>query len=430
MAMKYLTYAAIPLMAASLSTQAVTVDQLGKQVQKLNERIAAADQRFRVNGFASFGMVQSSEPESYHRGITDDVNFRRYTKAGIQMTFNLDSDTAVITQLVSKGENDFETKAEWMYLKHNLGNGFTGKIGRLRKPNYLLSEYFDVGYAMPWTQAPVEVYGVLESSANFEAVDLSYDFDLTDDWSATAQVQYGRAVTTEIVSKDLLAMNFTVTDGELTLRAGYSQADAAVVDGSDTGDLVTAVNGAFALSDKAANVAKPTNKGVFWGVATMYDNGDMLAIAEFNSLTVDSLFADQDGYYLMYGYRLGQWMPYVTLAHEETTDDSEREATVSAAAVDAYVNGVLGVADADLAYNATVAATTTTVAGGIASAQGAFNKVQDRTAVGVRYDIKPGVAIKVQYDMVDTDKTIGEFSGSAPSDGKANVISFTIDTVF
>jgi len=416
MAMKYITYAAIPLMAASLSTHAVTVDQLNKQVQKLNQRIAAADQRFRVNGFASFGLVQSDIPEGYHRTVSDDINFRRYTKAGIQMTFNLDSDTAVITQLVSKGENDFETKAEWMYLKHNLGNGFTAKIGRLRKPNYLLSEYFDVGYAMPWTQAPVEVYGVLESSANFEAVDLSYDMDLTDDWTATAQIQYGRAETSEIVSKDLIAMNFTATDGELTLRAGYSQADAAVVAGSETDVLVTSVNTAFSFTDKAANVAEAANKGVFWGVATMYDNGDMLAIAEFNSLTVDSLFADQDGYYLMYGYRFGQWMPYVTLAHEETTDDEERNATVSPtpAVPDANLNGVSDIYE------------------GVIGAQTAFNKEQDRTALGVRYDLKPGVALKLQYDMVDTNKTVGEFDDPAaiPADGKVNVLSFTIDTVF
>ena len=419
MAMKYLTYAAIPLMAASLSTQAVTVDQLSSQVQKLNQRIAAADQRFRVNGFASFGMVQSSEPESYHRGITDDVNFRRYTKAGIQMTFNLDSDTSVITQLVSKGENDFETKAEWMYLKHNLGNGFTGKIGRLRKPNYLLSEYFDVGYAMPWTQAPVEVYGVLELTANFEAVDLSYDFDLTDDWSATAQVQYGRAVGTESISNDLMAFNYSMTDGELTLRAGYSRADVAVVAGSATSGLVATVNGALAATNLTGEQVGSSVEGTFAGLAAMYDNGTILAIAEYTSLAVDSAFSDQDGYYAMGGYRIGQWMPYLTYAFEETTDNDKRNATSLLAPTG---NPAIDVP--------TLAA----INGGLA----ALNSEQTRTALGVRYDVKPGVALKLQYDMVDTGDTDGEFDTAtgvpagvgAPSDGKANIISFTIDTVF
>lgn len=413
MAMKYLTYAAIPLMAASLSTQAVTVDQLSSQVQKLNQRIAAADQRFRVNGFASFGMVQSSEPESYHRGITDDVNFRRYTKAGIQMTFNLDSDTAVITQLVSKGENDFETKAEWMYLKHNLGNGFTGKIGRLRKPNYLLSEYFDVGYAMPWTQAPVEVYGVLESSANFEALDLSYDFDLTDDWSAMAQVQYGRAAGgTETTSDNLVALNYSMTNGELTLRAGYSRADVAIIAGSDTATLAGTLDSLVANTNLSSQKAGSSVEGAFGGLAAMYDDGTILAIAEYTFLTVDSYFADQDGYYAMGGYRIGQWMPYLTYAFEETTDNSDRLAT-------SVITSGGAVADATLI--ATVNGTFAAVA---------LDNEQTRTSLGVRYDLKPGVTIKAQYDMVDAGDYAGEFDAGAPTDGKANVLSITIDTVF
>jgi hypothetical protein len=413
MAMKYLTYAAIPLMAASLSTQAATVDQLSKQVQKLNQRIAAADQRFRVNGFASFGMVQSSEPESYHRGITDDVNFRRYTKAGIQMTFNLDSDTSVITQLVSKGENDFETKAEWLYFKHNLGSGFTAKMGRLRKPNYLLSEYFDVGYAMPWTQAPVEVYGVLEESANFEALDLSYDFDLTDDWSATAQVQYGRAAGgTETTSDNLVALNYSMTNGELTLRAGYSRADVAIIAGSDTATLAATLDALIANTNLASQKAGSSVEGSFGGLAAMYDNGTILAIAEYTFLTVDSYFADQDGYYAMGGYRLGQWMPYLTYAFEETTDNSDRLAT-------SVITSGGAVADA----------TTIGTANATFAAVGLDNE-QTRTSLGVRYDLKPGVAIKAQYDMVDAGDYSGEFDAGAPSDGKANVLSISIDTVF
>ena len=428
MAMKQIACAAIPLLMAAMPTQAITVEQLNKQVQQMNKRIAEQDNKLRINGFASFGLVQSDNEDAYHRGITDEANFRRYTKAGIQMTFNIDDSTSVITQLVSKGENDFDTKADWLYLKHSFGNGLSAKVGRLRKPNYLLSEFFDVGYAMPWTQPPVEVYGVLEDSANFEAVDLTYDFEIGD-WSAYTQVQYGRSETETAISKDLLAFNLSMNNGTLTLRAGYSQADASLIAGTDLAAQVTAVNGALALTDKSDEQLAGSQLGVFYGLAAMYDDGDLMLIGEFNSLTVDTIFPDQDGYYLMGGYRFGQWMPYLTLAHNETTDDDSRDATVSNAAVDAYVNGVLGVADGDPAYAATVAATTASVAGGVIGAQAAFNKEQDRTAIGVRYDWKPGVAIKVQYDMVDVGDTKGEFA-SVPVEDTANILSITIDTVF
>jgi hypothetical protein len=411
MAMKYIACAAVPLLMAAMPTQAVTVEQLNQQVQQMNKRISEQNNKLRINGFASFGLVQSDNEGSYHRGMTDEPNFRRYTKAGVQMTFNIDNRTSVITQLVSKGENDFDTRADWLYLKHSFGNGLTVKAGRLRKPNYLLSEFFDVGYAMPWTQPPVEVYGVLETSANYEAVDLTYDFEIGD-WSAYTQVQYGRSITTDIISKNLLAFNFSMNNGDLTLRAGYSQADAGIVSGSTSDTQVSGINTAIASTNIAGDSASlgGTNKGTFFGLAAMYDDGQMVLISEYNSLTVDSILADQDGYYVMGGYRIGQWMPYLTVAHEETTDDSDRVAT--------SIPGFPGT-------DAQEAATLTTINGALT----ALNVEQDRTALGVRYDWKPGVAVKIQYDMVDVGDTAGEFD-ETPAEDTANILSITIDTVF
>jgi len=401
MAIKPIVCAAIPLLMASMSSQAITLEQLNNQVQQMNKRISEQDQKFRINGFASFGVVQSDSEDAYHRGITDQPNFRRYTKAGIQMTFNMSDDTSVITQLVSRGEDDFDTTAEWLYLKHDFGDGLSGKIGRLRKPNYLLSEFFDVGYAMPWTQAPVEVYGVLEDSANYEAVDLSYDFEFGN-WYGTGQFQYGRAITETATSNDLIALNGSISDGELTFRAGYSQARLELQDGVFKTFLDGLSNDL--LNTNLADQAVLGNfDGVFMGLAAMYDNGKILAIAEYNSLTLDGYYADEDGMYLMAGYRIGQLMPYFTYAHTETTDDENKAPT-----------------SGDPVAIATV----------IAKVQGAnLNEEQDRTAIGLRWDYQPGIAIKVQYDMVDTGDTIGQFD-DLPSDGKVNFLSITIDTVF
>jgi len=425
MAIKPIVCAAIPLLMASMSSQAITLEQLNNQVQQMNKRIAEQDQKFRINGFASFGVVQSDSEDAYHRGITDQPNFRRYTKMGVQMTFNMSDDTSVITQLVSRGEDDFDTTAEWLYLKHDFGDGFTGKIGRLRKPNYLLSEFFDVGYAMPWTQPPVEVYGVLEDSANYEAIDLSYDFEFSD-WYGTGQFQYGRAITDSAISNDLMAFNGSISNGVLTLRAGYSQAfltleedtelynslyDATINPAYGGAPLPTGFNDFLALTDLSNETVDGTFKGTFAGVAAMYDDGTYMAIAEYNTLTLDGFFADQDGYYVMGGYRMGNLMPYFTFAHEETTDNEKREVS---------------------SFNSTIVSPATDallIAGFNAGAADALNAEQDRTAIGIRWDYQPGIAIKVQYDMVDTGDSRGEFD-EFPSDGKVNFLSISIDTVF
>lgn len=410
MATKYILPAAISLALTPLVTQAATLEQLEKQVQNMNQRIAAQDQKFKVNGFASFA-VSSTDADSgdatYNRGVSNENNFQRYSKIGVQMTFNVDSDTSVTTQLVSRGENDYATKAEWAYIKHNFGSGITGKMGRLRKPNYLLSEYFDVGYAMPWVQPPAEVYGVLESSANYDAFEFSYDMNFGD-WSANAQVQYGRYVGEENKSDDLMAFNYSMNNGVLTFRAGYSQANVSIVPGSATDTAVTAANNALSFTDKADQQIEGTNLGTFMGLAAMYDDGSILAITEYTSLTTENLAPDQDAYYGMAGFRMGKIMPFVSYASVKTTDDDDRDAT--------------RVVDLGAGPN-------TAIDNGIASLQATYNKEQVRSTLGVRYDYKPGIAVKFQYDMVDAKDTKGEFD-TVPADGKVNVMTFSIDTVF
>lgn len=417
MAKKYILPAAISLAFAPLVTQAATLEQLEKQVQSMNQRISAQDQKMKVNGFASF-TVSSSDADSgdaaYNRGVTNENNYQRYSKIGVQMTFNVDSDTSIITQLVSRGENDYATKAEWAYIKHNFGSGVTGKMGRLRKPNYLLSEYFDVSYAMPWVQPPVEVYGVLESSANYDAFELSYDMNFGD-WSANAQVQYGHYVGEETKSDDLMAFNYSMNNGVWTFRAGYSQANASIVAGSQTATDAAAANTLLGYTDKADQAFQGSNLGQFMGVAAMYDDGSILAIAEYTSLTVESISPDQDAYYATFGYRMGKIMPFVSHASVKTTDDDDRDAT--------------RVVDLEGAPFNQPAGTNTFIDGKIAALQAAYDKEQTRNTLGVRYDYKPGIAVKFQYDMVDAKDTTGEFD-SVPADGKVNVMTFSIDTVF
>ncbi|GLS24954.1 hypothetical protein [Marinibactrum halimedae] len=395
---------------ASMTAYGNSVEQLTNQVKQLNQRLLDQEQRLRINGFATVGVVQQDLEEGYHRGITDELNWRRYSKAALQFTFNIDENTSFVTQLISRGEEDFDTTAEWMYLKHNFGNGWSTKIGRLRKPNYILSEFFDVGYAMPWTQPPVEVYGVLEESANYEAIDFTYDFEIGD-WSAFAQAQYGRSETDSSVSPDLFAFNFNMNYDYLTLRAGYSRADTFFQPDSDIGTLSVGVNAAYEAAYASAGLTFDGQVGLneetaqlaqFFGVAAMYDSDTWLLMAEFNSLEFDGLGVDEDGFYLVGGYRFGQFMPFISYARSESTDDDDREAPIT-------MNPV--------------------VDGAVVATQLSFNKEQDRFSLGLRYDFKPGIAFKIQYDSVDTGDTIGEFD-TFPSEDTTDVISATVDLVF
>lgn len=409
MAIKHLTYAAIPLIAASLNTQAATVDQLNRQVQKLNQRLAAQDQRFRVNGFATFSLAKSDEAVPYDK-IGDETDWTTNTRAGIQMSFQMNPDTSVVTQMVARGASDFDTKTEWAYIKRQLNSSTSAKLGRIRGPYYMLSEYLDVGYAVPWAKMPTETYALMDTFANIDGVDITWDTDIG--WN-TLQLSafYGQTSDENYSLTDAFGASATYSTDTWSVRLATATADLSLLNGSE-GATLQAV---MPLFDPGS--AGKSLKGVFTSLGFRYDPGDVLMIAEYTTATVDSIVQDQDSAFVSFGYRVDAWTPTITYGMHESTDNSERATPLLPA------NAVL--TDGSTVAQAQVAL------------QSASQADATRVGLAVRYDLDAGVALKFQYDVVDADEA-GLFdpdgystavgAGSAPD--KANIMTFSIDTVF
>lgn len=424
--MKYIAIAAIPLMAASLSTQAATTDQVNKQIQKLNQRIAASEQRFRINGFASFGISQGDEDFAYN-GINNDNDFRQLTKSGIQMTFNLDDKTSVVTQLVSRGINDFKTNMEWAYLKHDIGNGLSTKFGRFRGPYYLLSEYLDIGYAVPWTQMPPETYALLDLFSSVEGADLTWETEIAD-FDSQLQVVYGRITNDDFNGEDAISIGYTLSGDTWSARIAHSQATIHVTSTDMSNPLVAS---STAYQDDAGV------EGTFDAIGARWEPGNFLVMAEMTTQEAPGVIQDEDSYYMTVGYRMGQWMPHLTFAHAESTDDEDRSlekiATLNGMTTTQLLNAAAG--------GSASAASAVAVSKGASASN---NTDTDRIGLGVRYDVSSGVAMKLQYDMISVnngspglfdpnafvDITGGTYADVAGSPDSANILTFTIDTVF
>jgi len=483
MAIKHLTYAAIPLIAASMSAQAATVDQLNRQVQKLNQRIAAQDQRFRVNGFATFGMSVASEETAYN-DVNDDPNFGRFSKIGVQMTFNIDSQNSVVTQLVSRGQNSWDTSAEWAYFKHDFNNGFTGKVGRIRLPAFMLSEFLDVGYAVPWAKMPNESYDALTPFANMEGVDLSYNTDVGD-MSATIQFVYGRSASDSYDLKGLVSLNGS-------LQADTWNAKVSVSSAEDITVINPTIQAALGLYGSASSGIG----GSFTSVGFTYDPGDLYFSTEVTSLKVDDTIVDQDSAHATIGYRFGRLMPTLTYGMVQSQDDEKRDLAVilaanpdvaantslslavmgglqqiianagadaadaGAALGDLAVGGALTEDYLDLVIDTSASFIDTSnpatadgeaivrqgvldgaqeaasaIKGAADSLQAQQNTDSTRIGLGLRYDVSPGTALKFQYDIIETNATAGLFdadtyvaAGTKPD--ATNILTISIDTVF
>jgi opacity protein-like surface antigen len=436
--------------AASIS-QAASKDAVERQIRGLNDRLSAYENRFRVNGFATLGVTQSDEEIGYNGygvdntgPINNETNFRRYTKAGVQMTFNIDRETSVVTQMVSRGSTDFETKMEWAYFKHNFTPELSGKLGKIRGPYFMLSEYLDVGYAVPWTSMPSETYEVMSIFANLEGADLTWETSFSD-LIAQTQFVYGRIEGETYDGDDVISLGFTLSGDTWSVRVGHSQ--ASIVTDDPTISQLSATLG----DDNPID-------GSFQGIGFRWEPGNLLVMGEYTTFsTPNNILMDEDTFYLTTGYRIGQWMPHITYAQVESTDDDDRDLD-RLASLTGYGTGATMVAAASTAEADIAAATAALIAAGgdttdatyLAAAaqaqvsgtaaglvsQQALNSNTQRIGLGVRYDFTSGVAMKLQYDMITVDDAAGLFDGDAfvaaggDAPDSTNIITFTIDTVF
>jgi hypothetical protein len=458
MAIKHLTYAAIPLIAASMSVQAATVDLLNRQVQKLNQRIAEQDQRFRVNGFATFGMSVADEEVSYN-GVNDEPNFGRFSKIGVQMTFNIDDQNSVVTQLVSRGQNNWNTEAEWAYFKHDFNNGLSAKVGRIRLPAFMLSEFLDVGYATPWAKMPNESYSSLTQFANMEGVDLSYTTDIGD-LSATLQLVYGRSTSELYDLKGIVSTTASLQADTWNAKVSHSIADDITVTDED-------IKAALGLYGSATSGLG----GSFTSLGFTYDPGSIYLSAEATSLKTDDTIVDADSVHATIGYRFGRFMPTLTFATVESQDNEERDlatiiandpalqgtalsailasaqsigvgdGTLTAAnisTVAAFDDSALVASSGDTAFlkssRASVIGAAQAVIGGAQALQAQQDTDTTRIALGLRYDVSPGTALKLQYDIIEADEP-GLFDSEPYLDATTkpdttNILTISLDTVF
>lgn len=406
MAMKPIACATIPLLLAALPTQAVTLEQLNKQVQQLNQRMAEQDSKFRINGFATFAIAKSDEAVAYN-GVSDETNWNEFTRAGVQMSFQVNKSSSVVTQIVARGSEDFNANMEWAYFKHEFSHSLSAKIGRIRGPYYMLSEYLDVGYAVPWAQMPGETYSLLSSFANIDGADLTWSTDIG--WN-TLEVKgfYGQTSDENFIFKDIIGVSATYTTDTWSIR--LASATAGLTFGS--GEQGATTSSAQQLLEGSTSVG--TQDGMFTSLGFRYDPGDILVLAEYTTATVDSITEDQDSMFVTLGYRIGHWMPHVTYGMHESTDNSDRDLPAGVPA-----STVVNV-DGDTA--------------GEVQALVRANSESDSTRIGlgVRYDWAAGTALKIQYDIVEANSA-GLFEPSgylASTPDSTNILTISIDTVF
>jgi len=115
---------------------------------------------FLTAGFAVHNQEQTDGSKvTYLDEITDDITFLQDSKFGLQMTADVAEDMQVVAQILASAEDsNYAMDIEWAYLDYTLSDSSKLRMGRIKQPVFLISDYLEVGYAYPWIRPPVEAY--------------------------------------------------------------------------------------------------------------------------------------------------------------------------------------------------------------------------------------------------------------------------------
>ena len=406
------------------------------------------DGKFRMSGFGTLGYSQSSTDDVLFNykgqggGSKKSGSFHPDSKVAVQGTYKFTDQVSGTAQIMTKydAEGEYIPTFEWAFLKWQALPSLSVRGGKMGAPFFMISDFRDVGYANTTVRPPLDVYAQVPVS-NFEGVDATYQLSLgamtlsSSLWLGEARADYSNSLSSPpatIKIKNLTGLNLLAEfDNGISLRFGHAQGKLSI--GSPSSDQIKAglapviagaIEGPFPGSQAqaralAAAITQDDDDASFSGIGVSYDQNDWVLSAEYTKRRIDGGYvAETTGWYTTVGHRFGSWLPYIGYGKVKVDDPN---AVMPGGPLPSTNSAVAG-----------VQATLNT------------QKVAQKTAtVGVRWDAKPGLAVKAQFDRISKPaNSYGMFLAADPvadieggsqflnAKKNINVVTLSVDFVF
>lgn len=438
------------------------------------------DGNFRLSGFGTLGAVHTSTNDVEFNypgqggGAGTTPNLSPDSKLAVQGSYKFSPTFSATAQVMTRydAESQYVPSVDWLFAKWQALPSLTFRGGRLVSPNFMISDFRNVGFANTTVRPPLDVYGQVPVD-QLEGGDVTYQHVLgSTTINATFFAGDANAEYTSAFRKGALAIgpssfslkktkgiNLTAEmDNGLTLRAGYSRSKlsitsdsvdrlllsggclSAITAGSDPCSAVAAylpqagISGGLAavLRDMGAQVTAATNGALavkdgnvsFTGFGFTFDQDNWIVSGEYTKRRSDNFVPDTTGWYGLVGYRVAKFTPYAGLSRLTVNSANVSFTPVTPLAVNALTTGVAASANSGL--------------------QGYLDveKTAQRTiTVGSRWDVMSNLALKVQWDQVHKpadswglfftkDPSTAQAQSFLNSRRKVNILTVSMDFVF
>lgn len=418
-----------------------------------------------VSGFVTLGGTYHENPDvgivfsgaqskPAYRGLSTELD----SVLGLQWDYKLTPTASVKLQAVARAGEEYRPNLRMAYAQQELGKNLSFRVGRMRSPLFFDSDTSEIGYANTMIRGPVPLYAGTSGGqiAHIDGLHLQWREPLRD-YSLTVNAYWGGGQATHydftdaqvnkflINASGLLNLSVGLTAGEYLFRYSHTKVanytantdppyqlyESIATASTNFGRLATdfADSGLGAEAQAANEKAKLLSlySKPFDGAQTYDSIGVSTTIAgfgisgEWTQLDADAIMIGKvQGYQLSVNYPLGVFTPYISIAHNRRISNWADANPITPTGLPLFE--VL-----------TIDAALTELGNRTAHISRILDSSMRSVTVGLRWDVAPSMAAKIQYDYLTTPgtETPGAFKvRSFPFDNAVQLVSVGFDVVF
>lgn len=395
---------------------------------------AAVEHRF--SGFATLGIALNDSPDLVFRNdVTQDDgaykhngNWHNDSRLGLQWQGLWSPEWETTVQLVAKDrfDNTIANSIEWAFVRYRPVDGLDLRLGRLGADAFMLSEFRQVGYTLPWVRPPQDLYGIT-SLYHFDGFDLNKRIALGDAllnlkaFYGNSNEKYPIGFNNGQFTKfdfDLFGLSSNLEWNEWKLRYSYVQVEVNSDLTRPLRNTWQQVATQWAPAGELVNRLETRNRDFrYHQLGLTYDNNDWWFQSEYVRISSDlMLVANGENAYASIGKRFGSLSLYGLTGYANPRDPG-LHIPVPAGLPEPF--------GSQLNY---LARATETRLNGVRIKQHSYS-------LGTRWDFTPKMALKLQLDQFHVDHTGTSLwfpaDGTAiAEDKKPVVISLAWDLLF
>jgi hypothetical protein len=295
-----------------------------------------------ISGFLTAGttyadkqLLPNTKAVSQDGTIENTPGFTSDSRLGLQISAKVNQDISVTGQLLAKArEENSNVNADWAFVSYRVNEPISIRAGKIKFPTFLISDYYEVGYAYPWIRPPQEVY-TSNPITTLNGVDVLARFRFGD-MAVLFQPYYGvsrgakalvpqEAATAFPICYDAFIASFRPCDPGTVLYTDFTADALHGFNLSLSSDIFTVRVGALQtkVNASAFGVFQDTAKFSSAGVTMDWHNVVFYSEAFKRKIEgrANAAFPDQKGYYATLGYRFGKWLPVITTARLSDNDN-------------------------------------------------------------------------------------------------------------